>query len=227
MPSRQAAVLWAREVEGQSYDEIAERYGLSEPTVRSLLHRARKTLRREYAARGGTLPVGGLIVLAPWLKSLSGLGKLRDAVRRAALSGAALSIAGLSAISAIGLSPTAPQGTPPTATAAIPVVTMPRAVAAVVVKPATPAAVHVATARHAAGTPKPNVVQHATGQLPCLRGSGDRAINCNDHQLPVLYVGPELPDNPTGLHRLGVTLDHDCSAIPTTAVTECRTNPSP
>src|SRR5439155_1125556 len=49
MPSRQASVLWAREVEGLSYDEISERYGLSEPTVRSLLHRARRTLRREYA----------------------------------------------------------------------------------------------------------------------------------------------------------------------------------
>ena len=56
MPTRQASVLWAREVEGLSYDEISGRYGLSEPTVRSLLHRARRTLRRAYADRGGTLP---------------------------------------------------------------------------------------------------------------------------------------------------------------------------
>src|SRR5207302_4346078 len=56
MPGRQASVLWAREVEGLSYDEIGERFGLSEPTVRSLLHRARRTLRREYAVRSGTLP---------------------------------------------------------------------------------------------------------------------------------------------------------------------------
>ncbi|HMC71946.1 MAG TPA: sigma-70 family RNA polymerase sigma factor, partial [Mycobacteriales bacterium] len=61
MPSRQAAVLWAREVEGLSYDEIGERYGLSEPSVRSVLHRARKSLRREYATRGGTLPAVGLV----------------------------------------------------------------------------------------------------------------------------------------------------------------------
>src|SRR5437763_4646529 len=64
MPSRQASVLWAREVEGLSYDDISERYGLSEPTVRSLLHRARRTLRREYAERGVTLPSLGVIALA-------------------------------------------------------------------------------------------------------------------------------------------------------------------
>src|SRR3954451_3731592 len=82
MPSRQASVLWAREVEGLSYDEISERYGLSEPTVRSLLHRARRTLRREYAVRGGTLPSLGLVALAPWLRGLRLAGRLRDAARK-------------------------------------------------------------------------------------------------------------------------------------------------
>jgi RNA polymerase sigma-70 factor (ECF subfamily) len=35
MPPRQAAVLWAREVEGLAYDEIGDRFGMSEPAVRS------------------------------------------------------------------------------------------------------------------------------------------------------------------------------------------------
>src|SRR3954454_7100594 len=70
MPGRQASVLWAREVEGLSYDEIGERFGMTEPSVRSLLHRARRTLRREYTVRGGTLPSLGLVALAPWLSGL-------------------------------------------------------------------------------------------------------------------------------------------------------------
>src|SRR4051794_7760119 len=84
MPSRQASVLWAREVEGLSYDEISERYALSEPTVRSLLHRARRTLRREYAVRGGTLPSLGLVALAPWLRGLRFAGRIRSAARKTA-----------------------------------------------------------------------------------------------------------------------------------------------
>src|SRR3954469_16804162 len=83
MPSRQAAVLWSREVEGLTYDEIAERFGLSEPTVRSLLHRTRRTLRREYAARGGTLPVAGLVfLLAPWRTPLQRLARLQTVAKQ-------------------------------------------------------------------------------------------------------------------------------------------------
>lgn len=79
LPARQAAVLWAREVEGSSYEEISERYGLSEPTVRSLLHRARKALRREYSARGGTLPFASVAILGPWLNPLHNARRLRTA----------------------------------------------------------------------------------------------------------------------------------------------------
>jgi hypothetical protein len=50
-------------VEGQGYDEIGQRFGMSEPAVRSILTRARKALRKEYASRGGTLPVAGLSAL--------------------------------------------------------------------------------------------------------------------------------------------------------------------
>jgi RNA polymerase sigma-70 factor (ECF subfamily) len=95
MPGRQAAVLWAREIEGMSYEEIGERHGLSEPAVRSVLHRARRTLRREYAARGGTLPVGGVVaLLAPWRRGATALARLRRAAR---------GVVPVSAIAAVGM----------------------------------------------------------------------------------------------------------------------------
>lgn len=79
LPGRQASVLWAREVEGLRYDEIGARFGLSEPTVRSLLHRGRKALRREYSLRGGTIPVGGVAILGPWLWPIKHAHRLRNA----------------------------------------------------------------------------------------------------------------------------------------------------
>ncbi|MDP3713712.1 MAG: RNA polymerase sigma factor [Mycobacteriales bacterium] len=84
MPPRQAAVLWAREVEGLAYDEIGARFGMTEPAVRSILTRARKALRKEYAARGGTLPAGGLAAIAPWADGLGWLERLRGVVGRVA-----------------------------------------------------------------------------------------------------------------------------------------------
>jgi RNA polymerase sigma-70 factor (ECF subfamily) len=228
MPTRQAAVLWAREVEGQSYDEIAERYGLTEPTVRSLLHRARKTLRREYAARGGTLPVGGLVLLAPWLKSLSGLGKLREAVRRAAVSGAALSISGLAAIGAIGLSPTTPgQTTTPSDAAQLPTVSMPSVTSAVVsaaVAPAAPrAAAKPAAAAPVAHTGLANKVVKVVPKVCDPSGGNGVSVQCTDHKgAYTLYVGPTLPDNPTGIHQIGIDpTAQDCRDLPSTPVTEC------
>src|SRR4051812_3662073 len=98
MPTRQASVLWAREVEGLSYEAIGERYGLTEPSVRSVLHRARKTLRREYSVRGGTLPGVGLVALAPWLRGLRAAGRVRVAARRVGTAAAATAT-GLVAVS--------------------------------------------------------------------------------------------------------------------------------
>src|SRR5207253_5910068 len=97
MPTRQAAVLWAREVEGLSYDEIGDRFGMTEPSVRSVLHRARRTLRREYASRGGTLPGVGLVALAPWLSGLHLAGKLRHLARRGG-SAAAVAATGMAVV---------------------------------------------------------------------------------------------------------------------------------
>src|SRR4051794_15128787 len=82
MPARQAAVLWAREVEGQGYDEIGARFGMTEPAVRSILTRARKALRKEYALRGGTMPVAGLSALAPWIVGMRWADRLRSAASR-------------------------------------------------------------------------------------------------------------------------------------------------
>jgi hypothetical protein len=92
MPPRQAAVPWAREVEGQSYDEIGRRFAMTEPAVRSLLTRARKALRKEYAVRGGTLPAGGLALLAPWAAGTGWLERLREGLVRVAAP-AALGVA--------------------------------------------------------------------------------------------------------------------------------------
>src|SRR3954469_10953043 len=100
MPARQASVLWAREVEGLSYDEIGERFALSEPSVRSVLRRARKTLRREYSSRGGSLPAVGLVAFAPWLRGLRAAGGVRAAARRAATAAAATAT-GLAAVSVV------------------------------------------------------------------------------------------------------------------------------
>jgi len=69
MPSRRCRadrprVLWARESRA-CLRRIAERFTLSEPTVRSLLHRARRTLRRGVRRRGAPCR-GGIAILAPW-----------------------------------------------------------------------------------------------------------------------------------------------------------------
>jgi RNA polymerase sigma-70 factor (ECF subfamily) len=104
MPTRQAALLWAREVEGQSYEELCARFAMTEPAVRSVLTRARKALRKEYGARGGTLPVGGLAVLAPWVAGLGWAERLRRAAARLTAP-AALSAVGVTALGGLVLSP--------------------------------------------------------------------------------------------------------------------------
>ena len=104
MPARQAALLWAREVEGQSYEELCERFGMTEPAVRSVLTRARKALRKEYELRGGTLPVGGLAVLAPWISGLTWADKLRAAVGRITAP-AALATIGVTTLGGLLIAP--------------------------------------------------------------------------------------------------------------------------
>jgi RNA polymerase sigma-70 factor (ECF subfamily) len=104
MHPRQAALLWAREVEGQSYEDLCVRFEMSEPAVRSVLTRARKALRKEYNARGGTLPVGGLAILAPWVAGLGWADRARRAAARLTAP-AALSAVGITALGGLVLSP--------------------------------------------------------------------------------------------------------------------------
>jgi RNA polymerase sigma factor (sigma-70 family) len=108
IPTRQAAILWAREVEGLHYEEIAERFGISEPAVRSLLHRGRRALRKEFKDRTGSVPLNGLAPFAPWLLALKAAGKVRASAKTvgrssvsaaAALSLTALVVSGFGAFS--------------------------------------------------------------------------------------------------------------------------------
>jgi RNA polymerase sigma-70 factor (ECF subfamily) len=50
LPAEQRSILWLREVEGQSYAELAEVLGIPEGTVRSRLFVARKALRQIWQA---------------------------------------------------------------------------------------------------------------------------------------------------------------------------------
>lgn len=100
LPGRQASVLWAREVEGLSYEAIAARHVMTEAAVRSTLHRARRSLRREYAARGGVVGAAGLVALAPWLPALRRLHRLRQ-VASALAGSAVLGAAGLGALGTV------------------------------------------------------------------------------------------------------------------------------
>jgi len=219
MPTRQAAVLWAREVEGLSYDDISERYGLSEPTVRSLLHRARRTLRREYEQRGGTLPSLGLVALAPWLHSLRVAGKLRHVVRRT--SGAAAVTATTLAVATI-----APLWSHPAPShAAAPAVPHP-----VVIKADATAAgdlhrhgvirlTNAADSRATNAAPTEEKYKSVLDNVPPTCTAGGVGARCTTTQpAPTLFVK-------TPIRQFGVSTDElpiDCTAIPTTPLTHCQ-----
>lgn len=211
MPTRQASVLWAREVEGLSYDEISDRYGLSEPTVRSLLHRARRTLRREYADRGGTLPSLGLVALAPWLRGLRLASRLRDAARKTT-GAAAVTATGL-AIATVAPLWSHPAPTHVNATA------HPFVVQAVA---------HPTRVLPAAATPK-----HAPAVSPASLSTDTRdttilrklPVRCGSH----LSTGCDSPPKPTLFivtpnKQIGVSTDWlpvDCTSVPDSPLTHC------
>lgn len=214
MPGRQAAVLWAREVDGLSYDEIAHRYGLSEPTVRSLLHRARRALRREYSARGGTVPVGGLLVLAPWLRGMRFLTRLRDLGRKSGAASVAVTGLAVAGVLAIGATPVHVRPlAPPTGRAEV--VGASHTVAATIGPTAPDAPPHpTAVARADAGDDSIDPVLRA-----CSDGVG---VNCRaplpTH--PVLYVGP------AAIRTVGVTTGPlDCHVLPATPLSSCENSP--
>jgi RNA polymerase sigma-70 factor (ECF subfamily) len=234
MPARQAAVLWAREVEGQAYDEIGQRFGMTEPAVRSILMRARKALRKEYAARGGTLPVAGLAALAPWVSGLRWADRLRAAVARLAAP-AAVGAMALGLVGGALHSPLFDRGS-----------VAPGTVQAVV----TTGTANAVTDRPNPYLLRPSVAAPVTGDTDaalrapvvltatekrfahkCLatgEQSGENAgvggAGCAPGTDPAagLYLNQRLPNNPTGVRDLGVESDKfDCTTLPRTPLTTC------
>ena len=235
MPARQAAVLWAREVEGQGYDEIGARFGMTEPAVRSILTRARKALRKEYASRGGTLPVAGLAALAPWLGGLRWADRLRSAAIRMAAP-VAIGAMALGLVGGALYAPLLGRGTTDSQAHVQAVVTT---------SVAQTREVHPAPAllgrggraaglsagrpdrRGAAMVVKPTVTETSLRRA-CVRsvaragGGGCAADDRGSH----LYVNASLPDNATGVRDIGVYSNKiDCSQMPANPVLVCDPTP--
>jgi RNA polymerase sigma-70 factor (ECF subfamily) len=236
MPPRQAAVLWAREVEGLPYDEIGARFAMTEPAVRSVLMRARKALRKEFATRGGTLPAGGLVALAPWLDGLGWLDRLRRLAGKAAAP-AAIGAASLGLIGGTLL----PWGSGPQITAE------PEQGAVITSHDVASARTSVLSfAPVEAGAPDPAAAPAAAEPVPqavlgrvgvdevCVMDTeeaghdlagysvGAGGTSCEEQEDAVLHVGPELPANPTGVTRVGIeSQTADCRDLPTLPLTTC------
>ncbi|MCA1722020.1 MAG: hypothetical protein LC779_13280 [Actinobacteria bacterium] len=61
--------------------------------------------------------------------------------------------------------------------------------------------------------------------VPAGAGAGNGA--CSKDARTSLYVGPTLPDNPTGIRDVGISSDKlRCEDTPDTALTHCSANPS-
>ena len=223
MPARQAAVLWAREVEGMSYDDIGERYGLTEPSVRSVLHRARKTLRREYATRGGTLPAAGLVALAPWLRGLHAAGRVRVAAKRVATAAAA-TVTGLAAVSAVPFVLPAKHGHD------VPAMSPALGVRPIAHTTQPLPTRHVARTGHATSDGVSSAAANTAPQhtvmpnLPAVGcGTTGYQVGCRTHRGHVLFVRTPVPVN--GQQWIGVSTDEiDCSAVPSTPLSQCDTH---
>ncbi|HUR51526.1 MAG TPA: RNA polymerase sigma factor [Mycobacteriales bacterium] len=249
MHPRQAALLWAREVEGQSYDDLCARFDMTEPAVRSVLTRARKALRKEYATRGGTLPVGGLAVLAPWVAGLGWADRLRRVATRVSAP-AALSAVGITALGGLVLSPLSvlphPGGSsfrPATA-----VVTTPEPVVrgGDLQLPAAVTAAVTATAQQQTESPSrlDSLGQTVRKSTPCVNDSDSDDGHATTLVLPSatggvsagssscdgfqgtpgnsLWLNVPLPKNPLGVRQVGVTTnDLSCSTVVANPLITC------
>ncbi|MDT7571661.1 MAG: polymerase sigma-70 factor, subfamily [Actinomycetota bacterium] len=234
MPSRQAAVLWAREVEGQGYDEIGRRFGMTEPAVRSILTRARKALRKEYAARGGTLPVAGLAALAPWVAGL----RWADRLRSAATKLAAPAVIGAMALGLVGgalHSPYSGGGKAPATAQAV----GSQHVSANGLDRPNPALIRAGSAHQTAVSAPASTTSHSTVNKDnvlrtthvttvctptdhwTIGASGGSDCTTGDKGSTV-FVPQRLPDNPTGWNYLGVETPVECTDVPSTPVTACQ-----
>jgi RNA polymerase sigma factor (sigma-70 family) len=224
MPARQAALLWAREVEGDSYEDLCTRFGMSEPAVRSILTRARKSLRKEYASRGGTLPVAGLSVLAPWLAGITWANRARDLAHRMTAP-AALATIGITALGGLVL---APFGLAPSQTTITPRIAVVSGNSAPAVAPAAPAATvrkatHSIRVTPAAAPPRKVIDVLEAPWLPCAESSPVQRAHCAP---PVkgafVRLVPDLPSNPLVHREIGLTLtDYDCTGWHSNPVITC------
>jgi len=226
MPGRQASVLWAREVEGLSYDEIGERYGMTEPSVRSLLHRARRTLRREYAQRGGTLPAVGLIAFAPWLRGLRAAGRIRHVARRTA-GAATVAATGLAIATVVpfGAHSAPSQAAPATHPALrINAESTPEHVA----RTHRAALPHAATvARHSRPESIASVPILGHGKVCDAQAAVTSRVSagCDTNHSPTIRI--KLPVHVAGTNGVGISKNGQlCTLVPTTAVTECDAAPA-
>jgi RNA polymerase sigma-70 factor, ECF subfamily len=222
MPSRQASVLWAREVEGLRYDEIGVRYGLSEPTVRSLLHRARRTLRREYSMRGGTFPAVGLVALAPWMRGLHVAGRVRDLARKGTAV-TATAATGLALVTVAPLLWSHPVPAHTHAAPAAPAVTEKSsrlrltAAKAPVAKTA-PAATAPSITTTTADTDSSNGM-HRVRLVPRACTKSGVGTNCSAPTSSMLYL--VLPTH----REVGIETNYlpaGCTVLPTTPLTHCQ-----
>ncbi len=226
MNPRHAALLWAREVEGQNYEELCARFAMSEPAVRSVLTRARKSLRKEYATRGGTLPVGGLAVLAPWVVGLGWVDRLRQAAGKltapAALSAVGLTALGGLVLSPFSLLPSSPgHSTPFTPTHTV-------VVARDVIDPVLHSRVVVASPARVTPSKTPRSAAPPRGNGPTPSVGCERPLQdgrCPDwHKVKgnVIWVNQPLPDNPTGIKYVAVNSNKiDCAHIPDNPIVKC------
>ncbi len=240
MPARQAAVLWAREVEGLTYEELGARFQMTEPAVRSVLTRARKALRKEYALRGGTLPVAGLSVLAPWIAGLTWADRLRAAVGRVTAP-ATLATIGVTTLGGLLLSPFGfPDGQMFLRPSEVVVADASRLHQASVL-PARPSSAPAKrsqptgsgdaplpvgpTSGHTVAAPLSNLNCEEREELPAA-GGGVFGASCTPATGYELQFGPPLPDNPTGITRITVKQEFlPCSAIPDNPVVRCTPVP--
>ncbi len=240
---RQAAVLWAREVEGAGYVELCRRFGMTEPAVRSLLTRARKALRQEYATRGGTLPHAGLSLLAPWA-GVRGLA----ALHRVAVGGATRVVAplalglGASVLGGLLLVPGhhgAAAAAPAVAAARPQAQVEPVGVVPVRARPAVPAAAPAEAPRPVAravvaSRPTPAVRTRHTPLRALGRacaGTGDTGAGTSDCAAPArtayVYLAVPVDAGPVSVRQVGVqTNDYDCAQFPAVPALACRSGAS-
>jgi RNA polymerase sigma-70 factor (ECF subfamily) len=225
MPARQAAVLWAREVEGQGYDEIGERFGMTEPAVRSILTRARKALRKEYAARGGTLPVAGLAALAPWVSGLRWADRLRAAATRlaapAAIGAMALGLVGGALHSPYsGATSKAPVTAQAVVSQHLEAYGLDRPNPALI-RPALSSSSRSAS-RVVPAAVTPSMAEKTPLAHTCVAGKVGSEDCVGGGNAGRIWVNQELPANPTNIRYVGVESSKiECTAFPSNPVISC------